>query len=1606
MNKYEISLWEDYPDTTEDGVSFLNERKLCVIGSDTMTSSIRACEPKFVENINGTHTFTFKMFYTYLDEYTGEQINNPFRALLVNERKVKVFWKDDWYDLIIKNIDDDSNSNSATYTCKDLFITELSKNGYNIELTSDLQNNSGTASELAGLVLDNSGWIFDNNNSDKIYQQQEESVYEATTVGEIIVSTVSPNSASSDFTISNNKKVLIFKSSIDAIPDNPTNFTTKIQLLYTNENQFATDTNEMLVINGLEGEFEATVTKLSGQRRFQLTANNGSYVIVSANDGISTNFRAKRYIQSQRTQYDDILKRYVNIFSDNRTNELIYGFSGLEFSSPQLVINLIANASDFSSVNGWFKTNQSTDHNDLTWTVYPPFDSSTTQQLSEYSGRGYLKLSSGSYYNSGLSSNLSYFQPNQRELKQGNVGGFIIGETYIFRIKIRSVGTDDTVGSYITTDPSKLNLDIKKFNKNDYSPEGQSYFELEDSSVNNNWTEYSYKCIKSCPASEIETLGFFVNSQISCWVEEIQFFKYATGIDENGIEKRINPGDINLSSTSKIVYKYYKINNAATPEELDFVYKDSIPSPLYEPLMTYEKITTVEAKGSNRFNILQFIAENFECWVKFIINHDSEGHIILNEETGLPEKYVRLVNQVGNDLGWSFTYGIDLKNIKRKVASENLATKVIVLSNNNEFGKNGFCTIARSQLNYSKETFILNLDYYINQGLLDRHILDLDLYSSDSDYIGYFYNLNKKNSEYDNIISELSQINKDLLHQQSEREFLQNEKTSIMAEITERQSDVMQLCKVSNLEAVNSYTNKNPNNEKVNELIKLLGQLNTNLISTSNKLNTLEQAISNLETKQLTFINQQKALIESINDLHNNFYKKYARYIQEGTWQDENYIDDDKYYLDGLQVAYTSSRPQVSYDINIVRLNYLEDYSSKKFSTGDLCYVEDKEFFNFVTTDGTPYKLKIVISEITSFFDTPEKDTIKVQNYKTQFDDLFQRITATTQSLQYAQGSYAKAASVINQDKTFNFDLLQETFDYNKSLVLNASNQDVTWGQNGITINDSNNSMQKLRIMSGGLFVSSDGGETWKNAIRGDGISTDLLTAGRINAGEVYIYSGTQPTFKWDENGITAYKYNTTNNTIDYNTFVRHDQYGLYGYSGSINDSEFIPNNINDIKTNATFGLTWDGFFMKANDGTGSITINSNDSDGDVIKCINNNKTTFALNKNGSAMIGNWLVTSPKLQPWGQPLYWNNQCPSGALVGLDKTNTSSPVYSISGQLFGWRNGDVNSKIGDKSALVPFTGIYISPVDNDKAVIKKPGLPQTEDNNFKSDWRLIIGSKFAVDSSGNVYASNLSLTGNITWYNNNPVNKNAVFNVFDTSSATPDGIYNNNGKLYIKADNISAGILNAGQVVFQAYQTDDTTKGGGFKCAIGHTINALGEYVETYGAMMYGGTTGKNFFIATDGGVRMTAGNNDSSSDIWCSPNHASINSSNVTINGKAFDSSTGMFTGSDRNKKHDISYNIKKYEEFYKSLKPAYFKLNNGTSDRYHIGFIAQDVREALLNNNLTTQDFAGFGILKFNNEPEFQALRYEEFISLNTYMIQKLTKQIEDLQQEIENLK
>lgn len=112
----------------------------------------------------------------------------------------------------------------------------------------------------------------------------------------------------------------------------------------------------------------------------------------------------------------------------------------------------------------------------------------------------------------------------------------------------------------------------------------------------------------------------------------------------------------------------------------------------------------------------------------------------------------------------------------------------------------------------------------------------------------------------------------------------------------------------------------------------------------------------------------------------------------------------------------------------------------------------------------------------------------------------------------------------------------------------------------------------------------------------------------------------------------------------------------------------------------------------------------------------------------------------------------------------------------------------------------------------------------------------------------------------------------------------------------------------------------------------------------------------------------------------------------------------GVHTGSDRNIKNTISDLGTTYDNFFDNLRGVSYKVNHGTSNRLHIGFIAQEVESALIQSGLTTQDFAGMCIEHLSDEDRYN-LRYNEFIALNTDQIQKLKTRVAELEATVEEL-
>lgn len=124
------------------------------------------------------------------------------------------------------------------------------------------------------------------------------------------------------------------------------------------------------------------------------------------------------------------------------------------------------------------------------------------------------------------------------------------------------------------------------------------------------------------------------------------------------------------------------------------------------------------------------------------------------------------------------------------------------------------------------------------------------------------------------------------------------------------------------------------------------------------------------------------------------------------------------------------------------------------------------------------------------------------------------------------------------------------------------------------------------------------------------------------------------------------------------------------------------------------------------------------------------------------------------------------------------------------------------------------------------------------------------------------------------------------------------------------------------------------------------------------------------------------------------------------LQGSWYLNSSSVAITSDINKKNNITQIDDKYDSFFDNLIGCTFKYNDGTSNRLHVGFIAQRVKDALDIANIDTNDFAGLVIKNNPDNTEDWFLRYEEFIALNTWQIQKLKAEVKQLKQEIDFLK
>lgn len=135
-------------------------------------------------------------------------------------------------------------------------------------------------------------------------------------------------------------------------------------------------------------------------------------------------------------------------------------------------------------------------------------------------------------------------------------------------------------------------------------------------------------------------------------------------------------------------------------------------------------------------------------------------------------------------------------------------------------------------------------------------------------------------------------------------------------------------------------------------------------------------------------------------------------------------------------------------------------------------------------------------------------------------------------------------------------------------------------------------------------------------------------------------------------------------------------------------------------------------------------------------------------------------------------------------------------------------------------------------------------------------------------------------------------------------------------------------------------------------------------------------------------------------------------------------SSGGWKTTSDRRKKKDFRKLLEddRFERFFELLQPMEYRLIEN-DDKMHIGFVAQDVEQAMTDCDISENEFYGlehavFSEKDFESNEEWEkfleqnggandmyTLCYQEFTALNTAMIQKLQNRCNDFEQRLSAL-
>ena len=520
----------------------------------------------------------------------------------------------------------------------------------------------------------------------------------------------------------------------------------------------------------------------------------------------------------------------------------------------------------------------------------------------------------------------------------------------------------------------------------------------------------------------------------------------------------------------------------------------------------------------------------------------------------------------------------------------------------------------------------------------------------------------------------------------------------------------------------------------------------------------------------------------------------------------------------------------------------------------------------------------------------------------------------------------------------------------------------------------------QLKIINHGLYITNDGWKTAKAGVgqfyyfdpkdkvykEGYGIIADTLVGNLILSSQVGIYNE-EKSIEMDKNGIIV-----TTNTYNKNVFTIKkeitDDEGNITYERQL----YIDDNGN-IVLGGGASISWDNVIGTDKDGKSNSMSKLFETLNDTL----NEKYNYLLNQDdkkaetwyqsGDPSV-DWTTDELKARHKGDLWYNTNDQKtyiftgeSWELSGWDLVNTDNKeVTGI------YCNSSNQVIISEKDYTTILRGSSIQ-LGNSNTIVNIPYLP-----------KYTSASKYLVDD-GN---------GNIGWRS---VTQGKTYDLANASTYGVMCLYSGTG------DNTDGTMTQA--AITEAI---NNAGGGGSSYYAGSGLYSSGStfnigYNSRYSADFYVGSNSNHYAfcptLANNAGdtYRLYLGGNGGSTHPWYKV---------VTRD--------GMQQLSDGRFKIDKCILNDDFYDMYMSLKPTKYKVLHDEDSGIHFGFVAQEVEESLKTVGL---DASNCSIVSCDESQSYEGgyvygLSYNEFIPFNTYMTQKAHRRIDELENEIKELK